>query len=526
VAAGAVFVLTVALTVAAFPPVKAPEFAYVLAAPALLWACRRPKWKLFAWTLFAAQAVAWTILLFWLRHVTWGGLLFLGPFIGAWVGSWYLAAWWAMPRIIGRPTLVRVMGQLGLAGLWVVIEWSRSWLLGGFPWLPLAASQWQRMSVIQVASFTGAAGVSFVLITMNIGAAAYAHRLFFEGLQGFKRRSQEFLFALFLLLACLCLMVSETVNRAQFSVPLGRIALVQPEIPQSDKWDPADEPKNWEILQRLTLLAAADRPSLILWPEAAAPGWLKGDPQFQALLERLVARAQTPVLLGGVAFEQAGTPQEKGYNGAFVVTPDLGLQTAYYAKRHLVPFGEYVPFRSLFPRLAKVVPIGGDFQAGTDASPLLIHLPGGTAAFGVLICYEDIFPSLARDTTRVGADVLAVLSNDAWYGEGGESTQHAAQSVLRAVETRRPVLRCTNGGWSGWIDEFGAVRGKLVDENNREFFRGAESLDVTRDSRWVNQQSFYVQHGDWFVLVCALLVLLGIALLPARLAPVPLPPPQ
>jgi len=513
VAAAAVFVLTVALTVGAFPPCKAPEFAYVLAAPALLWACRRPKLKLFLWTLFAAQAVSWTILLSWLHHVTWGGLIFLGPFVGAWVGSWYLAAWWTMPRIIGRPTLVRVGAQLGLAGVWVVIEWTRNWLLGGFPWLPLAASQWQRMSVIQVASFTGAGGISFVLIMMNIGASAYAHRLFFEGLQGFRRRSQEFLFALFLLLACLCLMVSETINRAQFSVPLGRIALVQPEIPQSEKWDPAEQPKDWAILQRLTLLAAAGRPDLILWPEAAAPGWVKGDPQFQAQLEDLVARSRVPLLLGGVGAENPGRPTEKDFNGAFVATPDLGLQTAYYAKRHLVPFGEYVPFRSLFPKLAKIVPIGGDFQAGTDAAPLLIHLPHGTMAFGVLVCYEDIFPALARDTTLAGADVLTVLSNDAWYGEGAESPQHAAESVLRAVEARRPVLRCTNGGWSGWIDEFGAIRQTLTDENGREFFRGAESIDVTRDSRWVNQQSFYVQHGDWFVLVCAILAGLGAALL-------------
>jgi apolipoprotein N-acyltransferase len=524
VAAAAVFVLTVALTVGAFPPFKAPEFAYVLAAPALLWACRRPQLKLFLWTLFAAQAVSWTILLSWLHHVTWGGLLFLGPFIGAWVGSWYLAAWWTMPRIIGRPTLVRVGAQLGLAGAWVVIEWTRNWLLGGFPWLPLAASQWQRMSVIQVASFTGAGGISFVLIMMNIGASAYAHRLFFEGQQGFRRRSQEFLLALFLLLACLCLMVSETINRAQFSVPLGRIALVQPEIPQSEKWDPAEQPKDWVILQRLTLFAAAGRPDLILWPEASAPGWVKGDPQFQAQLEALVAHGHVPVLLGGVGAENPGTPTEKDFNGAFVATPDLGLQTAYYAKRHLVPFGEYVPFRSLFPKLAKIVPIGGDFQAGTDAAPLLIHLPYGTIAFGVLICYEDIFPSLARDTTLAGADVLTVLSNDAWYGEGAESRQHAAESVLRAVETRRPVLRCTNGGWSGWIDEFGAIRQTLADENGREFFRGAESIDVTRDSRWVNQQSFYVQHGDWFVLVGAILVGLGATLLLTAPARPPEPP--
>lgn len=495
----------------------------MFAVPALFWACRRPPFKLFAWTLFAAQAVAWTVLLSWLHPVTWAGLFFLGPFVGAWVGSWYLAAWWAMPRIVGRPTPVRIAGQLGLAGLWVVIEWSRTWLLSGFPWLPLGASQWQRTSVLQVAAFTGAGGIAFVLLMMNFGVAAYAHRLFFEGREGFRRRSQEFLLALFLLLACLCLFVTETVNRGQFSVPVGRIALLDPQIPQSEKWDPADEPKDWQILERLTRFAAADRPDLILWPESAAPGAVKGDPQFRALLEALVVRSQAPLLFGSVAIEGAGSPQAKYYNSAFVATPDLGLQTAYYSKRHLVPFGEYVPFRALFPTVAKVVPIDGDFTPGADPSPLLVHLPRGTTAFGVLICYEDIFPQLARETVLTGADLLAVLTNDAWYGEGGEALQHAAHSVLRAVETRRPVLRCANGGWSGWVDEFGVIRAELGDGTPGGSFRGAEALDVKRDSRWVGRQSFYVQHGDWFVLVAACLAVLGAAAVAAGRAPAPKP---
>jgi len=159
VAATVVFVLTIVLAVAAFPPYSAPEFAYAMLVPGIFWAYTRPRLTVYLLTMFAAQAIAWTILLGWLHNVTWLGLLLLGPFVGAWIGTWYLAAWWVLPRIIGKPTMLRLLVVLGLAGAWVVIEWSRTWLLGGFSWLPLAASQWERSSILQVAAYTGAYGI-------------------------------------------------------------------------------------------------------------------------------------------------------------------------------------------------------------------------------------------------------------------------------------------------------------------------------------------------------------------------------
>jgi apolipoprotein N-acyltransferase len=217
-------------------------------------------------------------------------------------------------------------------------------------------------------------------------------------------------------------------------------------------------------------------------------------------------------LLGSIAIERRGTPEETLYNGAFVVDPLIGVQAVYYAKRHLVPFGEYVPLRPMLGWLDKVVPIEGDFQRGFEAQPLQVTMGGQPVAVGPLICYEDVFPSLARDSVRAGADVLAVLTNDAWYGEGGAAYQHAAHSVLRAIETRRPVLRCGNGGWSGWIDEFGSIRDTLTNAEGSIYTRGTRTVDVTRDARWIGRQSFYVQYGDWFLVVCVVLATLGCAI--------------
>jgi apolipoprotein N-acyltransferase len=512
-AAGAVFVLTVFLAVASFPPWKTPEFAYAMLVPGVYWAYTRPRWKLYAWTMLAAQGVAWTLILGWLHHVTWLGLILLGPVVGAWIGAWYLAAWWTVPRMLGRRTLVRLLALLGLAGMWVLIEWTRTWLLGGFPWLPLAATQWERASILQVASFTGAYGVSFVLVAVNLGFAAYAHRLFREGETGLRKRSQEFFLAMFLLLVCLSVHVQEAFNRLRYTRPLARVALVQPYIPQDVKWDPAKGPGIVAVLEQQTLNAAATRPDLILWPEATTPWAVKGDATVRAFAESLAQRTKVPLLLGSIAVEHHRAANEQWFNGAFVVDPEVGLQTAYYAKRHLVPFGEYVPLRPVLGWITKFVPIGDDFATGPDSSPLVVPLRRGALTFGPLICYEDIFPQLARASALAGSDVLVVLTNNGWFGEGGAAYQHAANSVLRAVETRRPVLRCGNGGWSGWIDEFGSVRAVLVNDAGTIYFRGTQTLTVTRDARWIDRQSYYVEHGDWFVAVCAGLAVIGFLLL-------------
>jgi apolipoprotein N-acyltransferase len=241
---------------------------------------------------------------------------------------------------------------------------------------------------------------------------------------------------------------------------------------------------------------------------------VQGDAVDRAFIESLAKRANVPLLLGSNAVEHMRTPQETWYNAAMVVTPQEGVSERYYAKRQLVPFGEFVPFRPLLGWLKKFVPIGdGDFGRGEDSAPLLVPLRGQPTVFGPLICYEDIFPELARLSALGGASVLVVLTNNGWFGEGGAAYQHAAHAVLRAVENRRPVLRCGNGGWSGWIDEFGAVRATMTNEAGTIYFRGTRVMEVTRDARWVERNSFYTEHGDWFVLVAAGLVMFSVAIL-------------
>ncbi len=523
-----VFVATALLTALSFPPYNVPEAAYVMLVPGIYWAYRRPTFKRYALTLGAAQAVAWTIILAWLHHVSWVGLFLLGPFVGLWVGAWFLGAWWLMPRMLGQPTFNRLMMMLGLAGAWVIVEWTRTWFLGGFSWLPLAASQWQRTSILQIATVTGSYGISFVLVAVNIGFAAYAHRLFREQASGFNKRSQEFFLAVFLLMGCLAVHFQEAFARSRYSVPLARVAFVQPDIPQTIKWDASKAQEIVGVLQQTTRAAAATLPEIILWPEASTPWSVQADPAMKSVVEGLAREAKVPLLLGSIAIEDQNTPKERWCNSAFIVDPEKGVRPVYYSKRHLVPFGEYIPLKPVLGWLRRVVPIGDDFTPGSTATPLAVGIAGDALLFGPLICYEDIFPSLSRDTVQLGANALVVVTNNAWFGEGGAAYQHAANSVLRAVEFRRPVLRCGNAGWSGWIDEFGTTRAVLTRDSagvihtepqaaqsGTIYFRGVATVNVRRDSRWITAQTFYSRHGDWFVLACVALA--GIAVALARL---------
>jgi apolipoprotein N-acyltransferase len=504
----AVFGFTVFLTYISFPPVNTGEAAYVLALPAILWAYRKPSFRMFAWTVLGAQVVAWTALLGWLHNVTWVGLFLLGPFIGLLVGSWFLAVWWTVPRLAGHKVMVRILALFGLAALWVVLEWFRSVIFGGFPWLPLAASQWQRPLLLQVAAYAGSGATSFVLIVFNLGAAAYVHRAFFEGVTGFKKRTPEFSVALLVLMGGSFPFLADTFNQQR--QPLLRAALVQPYIPQNEKWDAARATEVLQTIEQVTYDASRrGAPQLIIWPEAVTPWALYRDPNVQAWLETVARRTRKPLLFGTVYTQVSGQSEEEWYNGAFVVSPTTGLERTGYAKRKLVPFGEYIPLRSLLGWIDKFAPIGGDFQRGTDAAPLLVPVGSRRVPVGVLICFEDIFPGLARESALAGAEVLTVLTNNAWFGEGGAAYQHAAHSVLRAIETRRPVIRVGNGGWSGWIDEFGITRAVLQDDNGSVYFRGAQTLEVTRDQRWAGRQSYYTEHGDWFLLICVALAVLA-----------------
>jgi len=496
---------TALLWVLSIPPFEFAEAAYIAFVPLLLWLYSRPGGKLFWLLSFATGWASWFAILVWLRHVTWTGTVLLSALMAALFLLWVVFARFVIPKVGDQGLVRRVIAFAGLAGCWVIIEWIRSWLFWGFPWAPIALSQWERPVVLQISAWTGAYGVSFLLIFFNCCIAQTLK-------SRFVRREQKMWIGwfspdLYLGLGALgfCIYIFfNTLPQQLSSHELFTADVVQPYIAPELKWDTNRERDNLKILEWHTRALNGSGSDLMLWPEAATPWPVVGDLKMTARLLKLSEEIGKPILMGSIIYERQ---DDLWYNGAALAYPDGRMGESYYKKRELVPFGEYVP--TPFDRIVKkFVPLEGSFAPGTEAALIDLEIGGQTLKIGSLVCYEDVFPALARESAQAGAQVFFVATNNAWYGEEGGAEQHAAHSVLRAVENRRPVMRCGNGGWSGWIDAYGSVHQVLYDENGSIYFRGGGSYTVRHFKEWMRQQSFYTRHGDWFIVVCGVLLLI------------------
>jgi apolipoprotein N-acyltransferase len=513
----AVALSTGVLWALSFPPFDFAEAAYFFATPYLGWVLfRQPSWKSSLWVGAGASFLAWVVILRWLRHFpeqtlesgAWFvGLLALAALAGvvALFGlAWFAAVRWVLPRVGMAPLGARLLAMLGLAGLWVVLEWLRGVVLTGFPWLVLAASQWERPLVLQVLSLTGSSGLSFTLILFNFGLVFYLRQFFATRRERWWRRfCPEFYLALIALFFVIGVGFSDQrISQPQRAFAAG---FVQPAIEPRQRWDAASMEAVLEDYRYVAYSAKLNRAEVIFWPEASTPMPAPGNAEAVNWLEGLARELEIPILMGNLAALPTAERDWEYYNAIIQVTPEEGLSPVFYRKRHLVPFGEYVP--RWLPFLDKVVPLEGEFTAGTKPTLLPLIVNGQEWQVGPLVCYEDVFPGLSRELVQAGATFLFVATNDAWYGREGAAQQHAAHSVLRAVETRRPVLRAGNMGWSGWIDERGHHRAVIRDHEGSIYSQMTGTREVFIDPLFRGQQTLYVRRGDWFVAVGLLLAL-------------------
>lgn len=521
--------LTAALWVLMFPAFSVAEAAYLFAVPLLLWAGQAgvgPR-RVFL-TSWLAGTLAWIALLVWLRHA--GGFAGVGAqvavFFGGLVLSAVLALFFALWMLVAKVFFLRgqmqaarrFLAALGLAGLWVVLEWLRSWVFSGFPWLPLAASQWERPALLALAPWAGSWAVSFVLIFFNLALVVWLRGLLRPARPalgwGFFRPPAELVLAVALVLFSASLFYSRLPENEE---PLLTVTLVQPKVGEEGlNWSREDLMAALAAFEETTAaaLAGAGKPDLILWPESVLPLSLFG--RQNGLREWMSARSADfglPVLTGAMAVED-----DLVANIVTRVDPATGPRAeGFYTKQKLVPFGEFVPFHDYLPFIQRLAPIPG--QSARGSGPVIFAFEGASGEpvqVAPLICYEDIFAPLARAAVRAGADVLTVHTNNTWFGEEAGAYQHAAHSVLRAAELQTPVVRCGNSGWSGWIDEYGRIRHVLHDAEGSIYFRGAETVPMMRASNPGAGLGLYARWGDWFVAVCA--VLFALAVVATRLA--------
>jgi apolipoprotein N-acyltransferase len=388
---------------------------------------------------------------------------------------------------------------------WPAVEWLRSFFPIGFPWNLLGYTAYRNLELIQFAEITGVYGISALIVFFN----AVVFVVLFGRLS---LRVQTWALATLtgLMLSAFAF-GSIRMNALKSQPPAGRmrVAMVQGNIPQSIKWDPAFLDSSFSVYFDQTQEAARQHVDLVVWPEAAAafffqptalyPPRFAGDAIYRDRLLKLAADTGDPILFGAPALGVAADGEIGTYNRAYLVS-GAGKVVDYYDKIQLVPFGEYVPMRPLLGFIVNRIVHGfGDMIPGTKQT--LFPVKG--AQIGTLICYESIFPDLTRRAVKGGADLLVNITNDAWYGESSAPYQLLAMAAMRSVETKIPMVRVANTGISAVIEADGEITARTP-----LFTRGTEVEDVS----WRPRRTVYTIVGDLFSEICFVLTLVGVLL--------------
>ncbi|MFC1548373.1 apolipoprotein N-acyltransferase [Candidatus Omnitrophota bacterium] len=476
----------------AFPPFELTFLGWVCLIPFLLFIKGdRPKENfLYA---YLTGVVFFGLLTYWLVNVTIPGMIILVLILSVFYGLFGLIAGYAFKYS---------MNLLILPFVWVVLEFIRGNIFTGFPWGLLGYSQYTNINLIQIADITGVYGVSFLIVVFNVAMLGVFKRS--------KRKIAHMMIALLFILVS----TSYGIYRQQNMKDWGsaKISVVQGNVPQNLKWDPAFAKEIVKEYTGLTKEAALDKPDIIIWPETAYPYlFTKGGGEAEEV-NALSKKLGIPILAGVVSLEG-----DDYYNSAVLFNGKSEI-SAKYDKLHLVPFGEYVPFKKSLSFLRKYIdkPIG-DFEKGSSYTLFPVtsarSSTGSDGAlmrttnffkFGALICFEDAFPYISREFVKKGAGFLVNMTNDAWFGETAAPRQHMQASVFRAVENRVPVVRAANTGISCFIDYTGNIISR-VRKGQQDIFIGGFATDEIKVSR---VRTYYTVYGDVFVYFCAFMVIL------------------
>ena len=419
-----------------------------------------------------------------------GGL----PVVAAWLVMFLLAAYLALYPALCAVLVARAVRRFGLVGLWLAplvwvgTEWLRGWVGGGFPWALLGTSQAGVTPIIQLASVTGVFGVSLLLALVSTAAAALVLTR--------ERRHMIAGMATVGLVAVVAALGTWRVAGGALVTqgPVVKVGLLQGNVEQNQKWDPAFRAV---ILQRyldLSQRVINEGARLVVWPEASTPFFLEAEPAAAAPIRALARQSRTPMIVGTDEYER-DADGDRVYNSAVAIGED-GMSVGGYRKMQLVPFGEYVPLKSLLFFVGPLVEKVSDFAPGTE--PTVLDASG--IRTGVAICYEVVYPWIPRAFAAGGAELLTTITNDAWFGRSSAPYQHFGQASVRAVENGRYLVRAANTGISGVVDPYGRTL-----QTTPLFVEAA----VTADVRLIQSRTIYSYVGDmvaWLgLVVCAFL---------------------
>ena len=384
---------------------------------------------------------------------------------------------------------------------WVSVEYLRLFTEFAFPWTNIAHTQVRFLGIIQQADIWGVFGVSFWVVLLNV--------LAYEAIKSARtNRAAAWRYAGTFLIV---IAVAITYGRWRLAeIPTKprdiRIALVQPNLSMDIKWHPQiGLRRSRDILDSLTMGIDSGSVDLVMWPETAIPTYLvyvspevedpyyrTPVPNYLGYLRRLVEHVDVPMVIGSPVYDYR---RDKAFNSGVVISPD-SIPVQSYDKRALVPFGERVPYDQIFGFLEELNLGMAHWSPGERAN--VLETP--TCRIGIGVCLESVFPDLMRELVHNGADILVVLTNDAWFGNTSLIYQHAEYAAFRAIENRIWIARNANTGISCFVDPWGRITGKI------DVFETGVLIDsVGRRER----ETVYSRWGNWLPQAC----LLGIVIL-------------
>ncbi|MDD2367209.1 MAG: apolipoprotein N-acyltransferase [Desulfuromonadaceae bacterium] len=440
----------------------------------------------------------YALILYWLNivftrygHLPWSVSIPVYMLLVLWLAMFYGASTWVTR--LGESAGIKSAFTLPIA--WIAFDFIRSFLFSGFAWAMLGHSQFRTLPLIQIADLFGVYGITTLIVLSNI--------VLYRALRAVTGASIPYPVksaALFMLLIVgtlyygfSCLNSPE--NPQDKSV---RVALIQGNIPQDVKWSPEFRESTIDSYDRLSREAAKNGVDLIVWPESAVPFFFQ-DETIQAERLRKLARDLKSYLLFGSPAHELRNGKSTFLNSAFMLSP-TGETVGRADKLHLVPLGEYIPLGNILTFINKLVVGIGDFSPGEHA----VVLDAGGTKLGVQVCYEVIFPELARRYVNAGARVLVAITNDAWFGRSSAPYQHLAIAAFRAVETRTPLIRAANTGVTAVVDQNGHI--STMTALFIEAHRTAEIQPGTG-------KSLYLKIGDllaWLSVLTVTIILLSV----------------
>lgn len=455
--------------------------AWVALVPLLL-AIKGKGYRTSFWLSYLAGIVFFAVVLHWLCSlVFWvGGVVLLGLLLLV----FYLAVYWGLFGLLVSFAREKLGVPVWISGaaLWVVLEYVESKLFTGFGWALIGHTQAYNQKMIQWSSVGGVFIVSAIIVFANL--------MIYSAIVERRRRVLRIVGAL---ATFAFIPLGETFVRPNQTGKSLRVAVVQGNFWQDVMWSPEYSGDSLAVYESLSDEAVRRGAELIVWPESAIPGFLEMDAPVESGVKQYAQRNAVPLLLGAKrAVRAEQTDDWQLYNSAYFIS-DQGQIADRYDKMHLAPFGEYVPLRNLFPFLNMIVPPMADFSPGDRRT--IFNLNG--TRFGVLICFETVFPDLARALARDDTDFLITITNVAWYGRSAAAFQDLAMCIFRAVENRMWLVRAANSGISCFIDPSGALNSIVEEEREIVFVRGWSVQNINAGKGF----SLYRQIGDVFVLI-------------------------